>query len=182
MRNEGQHIQALHPLLAQEEERVALIFVHDGDQQVAQLHCIAARRTDMVERAFQHALHAVGLGDFILAGLVHHFQFRTEKTFQLLAQHSHAGPAALQNNPAFHAVGQGVEHMFHCQQIMPAPLHFHKGVPQDALHAFTQHIFSLPPQPKSTAGSCSGGPATCRAKLRRSGPPRRCRAGGKDDQ
>ncbi len=154
MRDERQHVQSFHALSAQKKERVAFFLVHDGYEQIAQFHNFATGRTDVVERALQHTLHAVGLGDFIFAGLIHHFQFCTKKTFQLLTQHGHAGPAAFQNDPAFHAVAQGVKQVFHRQQIMPAPLHFQKGVPQDALHTFTQHIFSrLPLCPQKAARS-----------------------------
>ena len=79
---------------------IAVLFIQDGHEQVAQFHLAPPRSVDVPQGPFEHPLHTGGLVDFVLALIRQHLHLVTEKAFQLFAQHRHTGPAAFQQQAA----------------------------------------------------------------------------------
>ena len=100
VRDEGQRIQAIHSLTRQEVVGIAVLFIQDGHEQVAQLHLAPSRSVDMPQGPFEHPLHAGRLMDLVFSLIRQHLHLVTEKAFQLFAQHRHTGPAAFQQQTA----------------------------------------------------------------------------------
>ena len=100
VRDEGQRVQTVHSLTRQEVVSVAVLFIQDGHEQVAQFHLAPSRSVDVPQGPFEHPLHTGGLVDFVLALIRQHLHLVTEKAFQLFAQHRHTGPAAFQQQAA----------------------------------------------------------------------------------
>ena len=100
VRDEGQRVQTIHSLTRQEVVGIAVLFIQDGHEQVAQFHLAPSRSVDMAQGPFEHPLHTGGLMDFVLALIRQHLHLVTEKAFQLFAQHRHTGPAAFQQQTA----------------------------------------------------------------------------------
>ena len=139
VRNEGEHIQTFHALPLQIIAGVALLFFHDGNQQIAKLHLRAPGRTDMAHGAIQYALHGFRLHDVQTAFLRQRRKLRSKELFQLLPQQVGAGAAAFQNQLSGMIEGKGKKKMFHRQQLVPAALHFGNGAAQHVLNVVAQH-------------------------------------------
>ena len=67
VRDEGQRIQAIHSLTRQEVVGIAVLFIQDGHEQVAQLHLAPSRSVDMPQGPFEHPLHAGRLMDLVFS-------------------------------------------------------------------------------------------------------------------
>ena len=122
------HLKEGDTLAVQVVDSVVVLVLHHGNQEGAQVHCVAAGVLHADGCPLEKARQGDCLHDFVRHSFGNGFDVGAEKAVQLLAQHGNGHAAPLEQHAAAHDLCIAVEQMLYCQYPVPAFLGLEHGL------------------------------------------------------